>query len=384
MAAAEGHNRARPGQRAILLAKAFAPNLGGVETYSEQVAFALARLGYEVDVVTQFHGPVGLETREADGVHIRVTNVGEGPQWLVGLRMAWAFLRLRPTARDVSVIHATTWRAALPARLFAGRRYSITVHGREVAQTRSPLLRFLMAAIFRGAGRWVYISHYSQSVCASDLPPPISAKVAWNGLSWPDQPAGDALEPRPPVRALSACQLTRRKNIDAAIRALCEARRQGLDVTLAVAGRGPEEEHLRQLVSDLGLDDSVTFLGFVPRSDMPQLYRSHSIFLHPHQHAHDPGDFESFCIAVADAMAFGNIVIAGRDGAPAEYIEVGRNGYLVDGNDVGDICRRLVEASTLSAAQASALREEASRFAHASFNWDVHAETIVSLGPHPA
>ena len=53
---------------ALILAKEYPPSLGGVQSYSEQLAKAYLRLGLRVFVLTQFPGPAGLTRR--DGVII--------------------------------------------------------------------------------------------------------------------------------------------------------------------------------------------------------------------------------------------------------------------------------------------------------------------------
>lgn len=65
------------------------------------------------------------------------------------------------------------------------------------------------------------------------------------------------------------------KNHPALITALAMMRDSHPDVRLVLVGRKERNgfEKVQQMVHDLGLDDNVLFLGYVPDSDMPGLYR---------------------------------------------------------------------------------------------------------------
>jgi glycosyltransferase involved in cell wall biosynthesis len=66
--------------------------------------------------------------------------------------------------------------------------------------------------------------------------------------------------------------LTEIYGIDTAIRSLgqlSEEARRGLE--MRIAGEGPEEEHLKELTRDLGLESSVRFLGNYPLEEIPDL-----------------------------------------------------------------------------------------------------------------
>lgn len=64
-----------------------------------------------------------------------------------------------------------------------------------------------------------------------------------------------------------------------ALHALAALRARGLDVTLAIAGAGPEEDTLKRLARTLALDDSVVFHGLV--ADMAAFYRDIDLLVHP-------------------------------------------------------------------------------------------------------
>jgi glycosyltransferase involved in cell wall biosynthesis len=66
-----------------------------------------------------------------------------------------------------------------------------------------------------------------------------------------------------PLKAVYAGRFQSRKGLHKSIAAIAEARRLGVNVEYHLYGTGPEERSLRQQVTELGLNDAVTFHGFV-------------------------------------------------------------------------------------------------------------------------
>lgn len=80
---------------------------------------------------------------------------------------------------------------------------------------------------------------------------------------------------------LSLGRLDKRKRIDLLIRAFGKVAETWHDVHLAIGGTGEEEAALRELVEQLGLVKRVTFLGFIPDSELVDYYRAADVFAFP-------------------------------------------------------------------------------------------------------
>lgn len=91
-----------------------------------------------------------------------------------------------------------------------------------------------------------------------------------------------------------------RKNIDVLIRAFARLRASsGLPHVLALVGaRGWMYSSLFTLVTELGLDDSVQFIDFVPSTELPLWYNGAELFAFP-------SAYEGFGLPVVEAMACG-------------------------------------------------------------------------------
>ena len=327
----------------LILAKGIVPDPGGIETYSDQVAQAYSALGFDVTVISCFHGPRGCSRRRS----ARIVNVGAGRQAMVFVRMVRAAIRYRMSQTTPTFIHATTWRAAVPAlMLFPRVPLVISVHGREVTEM-SPVVVVLMRLVFRAATRVLAISRTTLEAATLRIPG-LSSKaiVSWNGV-------GSSAETTSPEQRvtksttetchiLTVCRLVPRKNVEGVLRALAVLNETGCTAwNYSIAGGGPDYEHLVRTRDDLGLRNKVRFRGTVTDQQLVDLYRSADIFVHPQTSGRTGRDIEGFGLAIADAMAWGLPVIVGRDGAPGEYISHGITGYVVNGADFNEIATTL-------------------------------------------
>jgi len=92
----------------------------------------------------------------------------------------------------------------------------------------------------------------------------------------------------------------------------------------------------RQLVEQLGLTDSVCFLGPLQENELiTTLGRSH-LFCMPYA-------YEGFGIAILEAMAFGLPAIGCREGGAPETILHGTNGFLLQPGDLAGLAPLLIK-----------------------------------------
>ncbi|MBS0379257.1 MAG: glycosyltransferase family 4 protein [Proteobacteria bacterium] len=128
------------------------------------------------------------------------------------------------------------------------------------------------------------------------------------------------------------------KGQDVFIRAAAEVLRRGVRAQFVIVGSAlfaedAYERELRGLVDELGLSDSVQFLGF---REVPPLLRSLDVLVHASRIP------EPFGQVIIEGLAAELPVIATEGGGASEIIESGRNGLLVPGGDPGALARMLV------------------------------------------
>ena len=128
------------------------------------------------------------------------------------------------------------------------------------------------------------------------------------------------------------------------------------DVTLAIAGDGPDRPALERRARDLGVDGRALFLGSRSRGDVLRLFRAADASLLS-------SSWENLPHTVLEALAVGSPVISTAVGGVPEIVRDGENGLLVPPGDPGalahairrffdddELRRRLAEAAAPSVA----------------------------------
>ncbi len=369
-------NERLAGKRVWVMAKGFAPDEGGQQSYAQEIARAYHRLGAAVTVVTQTSaGP-----RDTTHGPLTVIDIGAGKGPSVPLRWLAALRRLEAADGRPDHCHAATWRTAIPPML-RGLRTAVSFHGREYMYARGATFSLLRAVAAR-ARPAVVGSHYSTARLLERLPglprPPVTA---WDGTTITPLPrsaprtALQSTAGTPPV-ILTLCRLEPRKNLTGALRGAAIARARGVDFRYTIAGRGPDFAAVQALVATLGLGDVVTLAGFVPTADVPALYAAADIFLHPQLTIDHGRDFEGFGIAIADAMLAGCAAIIGREGASHELAEDGVSGLIVDGRSDAAIADAICRLASDAAARSAMAARGHDRIA-AHMTWDSHIAAVL-------
>ncbi|MBX7196493.1 MAG: glycosyltransferase family 4 protein [Sandaracinaceae bacterium] len=127
-------------------------------------------------------------------------------------------------------------------------------------------------------------------------------------------------------RLLFVGRLHPTKGCEHALEALSILRRQGLLASLSIAGRGdPDyEASLRAHATALGVEGAVEWLGFVPREELPEVYRWSDVFLFPSVWEEPAG------LTYLEAMASGVPVVAYARGGARELLVDGSNACLAE------------------------------------------------------
>ncbi|MCI4350809.1 MAG: glycosyltransferase [Thermoplasmata archaeon] len=165
------------------------------------------------------------------------------------------------------------------------------------------------------------------------------------GLS--DRPSAPPAAPNVPLdregsagkRVLFVGRFVPYKGIPVLLEAVDHLRNQGTGVQLLLAGRGPEESRLRELVARLGLGDVVRFLGFVPDGELAALYRGADVVV-----CASAGRLESTPTTLEEAAALGvPIVGSSLPGADESLPNDGVHGRLVPPGDPDALARAIGE-----------------------------------------
>jgi anaerobic magnesium-protoporphyrin IX monomethyl ester cyclase len=141
-----------------------------------------------------------------------------------------------------------------------------------------------------------------------------------------------------------------RKNLPVLISAFADRRRRGeLEHRLVCVGPyGWLSRDLEDLVARSGVQDAISFTGYVPYADLPAIYSAAEMFVYP-------SIYEGFGLPVVEAMACGTPVVTGSAAAVAEIgAQAVEHVERIDQATLGDalvgLARDEVRRNALSAA----------------------------------
>jgi glycosyltransferase involved in cell wall biosynthesis len=122
---------------------------------------------------------------------------------------------------------------------------------------------------------------------------------------------------------LSVCRFYPRKRLNVLLQAMALMRDRVPQLEVRIVGRGPEYERLRQLSSELRVEQAVHWLGDVSLNDLAAEYNRSDVFCLPSVQ-------EGFGIVFLEAMAAGKPIVAARTAAVPEVVG---SGILVEPED---------------------------------------------------
>jgi glycosyltransferase involved in cell wall biosynthesis len=98
----------------------------------------------------------------------------------------------------------------------------------------------------------------------------------------------------------------------------------GINVSLTVAGDGPDLSKLKLKIEQMGLEKYTSFYGRASSVDVPKLFADHHIFIMPSR-------YEGFCFSLIESMASGCVPVGSRISGVTDFIvSHGKNGFLFD------------------------------------------------------
>lgn len=344
--------------RVLIASDAYYPMVSGSSYFVQRFADILAAAGHDVAVLASGQGMTATDTYRGK---VRVFSVPAMPTPVPGFYLALPFF-INKSINDAidtfkpDVVHIQMHFAIARAALHAARRRKIAVVAtnhfmpdnlthylhlpRAITETIHKLAWADAARIFRKAHGLSAPTKTAVGLMQPQLDKPIQSIS--NGIdlklfntSNDPTPARTAYKfPHKPI-LLFVGRLDKEKNVDVVLRAVALARNKA-DFHFVAAGQGVEKAKLQKLTKDLGIEDRVTFPGFVPNELLPSLYAASDAFV-------IAGTAELQCIVAMEAMATGLPVLGANAFALPELVHDNKNGFLFEPGDVQDLADKMIK-----------------------------------------
>lgn len=167
--------------------------------------------------------------------------------------------------------------------------------------------------------------------------------------------------------------LAQKYGIDTLINAfsILQAKIEDIPMQLVIVGKGPQENDLKSLVSKLGLNDRVEFLGFIEHSKLVSILQSFDIFV-----ALSRYDSESFGVAIVEASACGLPVVVSDADGPAEVVINNFTGLIVPKNNEL-AATKAIEELVLDSEKRKRMGQFGRAHVEKNYSWDKSLDTMI-------
>jgi glycosyltransferase involved in cell wall biosynthesis len=163
-------------------------------------------------------------------------------------------------------------------------------------------------------------------------------------------------------------RLVHRMGIDKLLQAIAMIKAGIPDIWLAIAGRGHIQALLQQQARELGLENNVQFLGFVPENDLPVAYQAADLTVMPSQ------SFEGFGLAILESLACGTPVLCTPVGGMPEILQKFSPDLITEAITVESIADKLAQVMLGKLPLPS--REECRNYTIKNYDWTNIAQQV--------
>ena len=145
------------------------------------------------------------------------------------------------------------------------------------------------------------------------------------------------------------------------------------NIKLNIAGKGNEENNLKNLVKSLNLEKNVKFLGFIPNDKIKELYaKSHFVII--------PSIWlENSPYVIYESMAIGKYVLGSERGGCYELITESDCGSVVNVLDYKKFANEITRVLGLDENEVIKKGKNGRKFAEKEFNKEKHIEKLIEI-----
>jgi glycosyltransferase involved in cell wall biosynthesis len=374
--------RGQPDRIRVVTLVDFLSMQAGAERIAVLIATRLNRERFDSTLcVSRWPRPPGEEERAEQALEaLAAAGVRFFPLGRQRKMDVWVWARLERLLRRerVHVLHAHKFGSNVWGALI-GRMAQVPVvlaHEHTWSYEGQPVRRFLdREVVARGADRFIAVSREDQRrmIEVEGIDPSRTLFIP-NGVLGSPPPSGRnmraelGIEPDAPVVGTVA-MLRPQKALPVLLRATLVLRARWPRLRVLIVGDGPERESLERLTDELGIRESVRFLGH--RADVPDVLGALDV-------AVSCSDFEGSPLSVMEYMEAALPIVATAVGGLPELIESGVHGLLVTPGDPRSLAEAVQELLT-DRARAIAMGRCAQRRRRSEFDIATMVERVEAL-----
>lgn len=166
-------------------------------------------------------------------------------------------------------------------------------------------------------------------------------------------------------------RLDRQKGLEYLIQAMPAILTKYPASRLNIIGYGPHENYMRQLVSKMGLNKKIVFIGSLPNKKLPVYYSQAEIFILPSMS-------EGLPVSILEAMACQCPVIATSVGGIFSLIQNEDNGLLIEPRSSDEICQAVFNLYANQELKEKIIKNAYNLVRH-KYDWSILASQLADI-----
>jgi len=324
-------------KKVLIFSTAYLPLIGGAEIAVDEITKRLP--AWQFDLITA-KIQKGLEKEERIN-NINVYRVGFGFNFDKYLLPFLGLIKAKQLEKKNN--YNLTWSIMASFGGFLGLRFKKKYPNKKWLLTlqegdtpkhilkRVGIFKFWFKQIFKKADYFQAISSFlSNWAIGNGIK---TGEIIPNGVDLEIFKPKERIDNKKEKIILTVSRLVKKNGIDDLIKA---GKYLDFNFKILIIGIGPDEEKLKELVKDKGLEDKVMFKGQVNYDQLPEYYASTDIFVRPSLS-------EGLGNVFLEAMACGLPIIGTEVGGIPDFLKDKETGLLCKANNPKDIAEKIKE-----------------------------------------
>lgn len=280
-------------------------------------------MGHKVTLynLDRYPGDMSVQNRHLIDVSCGVDPRNSWSKWRYGL----AALKLRAALARASpdILHAHyASSAGLVCMLSGFRPYIVSVRGSDVlVRSKSRLWRAILRQVLSRSSLVHAVSHqladHARALVDSDLVP---VRTLTQGVELHKFEYHQRAKPMEPMKVLVTRSLAPIYDNETILHACSILRDEGVVFRLTFAAGGPLQDHLTKVADQLGISESVEFIGGYSNDMLPDIMRDHDVYV-------SASLSDGTSVSLLEAMSSGLFPVVSR--IPANESWIGRDAGLL-------------------------------------------------------
>jgi len=317
----------------LIVTKTFPPEVGGMQNIMWGLANELSK-NYMIKVFADYYED---HKNFDEQVSFSIERVG-GLKLLRKYRKAQLINEFIKENKVEGII-ADHWKSL--EHLKTNKKKICLIHGKEINHEKGTSLNKRVLEVLENVEAIVANSEYTKNLAISlgvKQDKIIVINPGVDAVEELDKKTLDKVEnllKHKSPRLITVSRFDKRKNHEKVIMALRNLKQIYPSIIYICVGYGDEEENIKKLVAELGLQPQVMFFKDISNELKNALVSKSDIFVMP-SIVHKKS-VEGFGIAYVEAAQFGVPSLGGEDGGAADAIKHEKTGLICDGNELDEV-----------------------------------------------